>query len=84
VKLAGNAQGTLGIGFRQEDHELLASDASDEIVRAMHAGTQAAGQPFEDLVTDRVPIAVVVALEVVGIDDEKGRPCRKPVAFTPR
>ncbi len=83
MKLAGNAQGTLGIGFRQEDHELLASDASDEIVRAMHAGTQAASQPFEDLVTDRVPIAVVVALEVVGIDDEKGQRSARPPRACP-
>ena len=72
-----DAQGAGLVRVGQQENELLAADPADEIRGAVHACGQAPGEPLQHLVADRVAIAVVVALEVVRIDDEqRERPAR--------
>jgi len=62
--------GLLGVGARHDDRELVATDAECPVGAAQVGGDGGRGLA-QDPVTDRVPVRVVDALEIVEVDDRQ-------------
>ena len=75
----GDAGGAAGIGIRQEDAELLAAHAPDQVDVA-HGLAQGARDEHQRLVAAVVAEAVVDVLEMVDVDDEQ-RPLGRRLAL---
>ena len=72
VHHAGDPQCTWLVGLREEEYEFLPADPANKIARPVNARGETVSESLEHFITDRMAIAIVVALEVVRIDDEKG------------
>src|SRR6185312_12070005 len=70
LPIFGDAFGLIGIGPRQEDAELFAAEAADDVGGAQHR-LDGGGDGDQRLAAAVVAIAVVDRLEVVGVDDEQ-------------
>ena len=68
---------------REHDRELVAAEAGDDVLRA-HAVAQAAGDGDQQRVADGVAERVVDGLEVVDVDEQHARACRRRRASSSR
>ena len=73
----GDAERLVGAHVGQQDPELLAAQAADEVVRAAHRLAQLGGHLAQHLVTVRVPAGVVEELEVVEVEHDDGGRARR-------
>ena len=70
--LSATSRAALGVGLRQEDHELLATVAGDRVETPRHGIGQVAGHVPEGVVAGAVAEGVVVGLEVVDVQEHQG------------
>jgi hypothetical protein len=70
MDLFSDAQRPWLVSAAQEQRELLAADAAGKVSGPVHAGGQATGKPLQHLIAYGVTVAVVEALEMVGVHDE--------------
>ena len=73
----GDAERLVGVHVGQQDPELLAAQAADEVVRAAHRLAQLGGHLAQHLVAVRVPAGVVEELEVVEVEHDDGGRARR-------
>jgi len=59
-----------GVQPRQEQGELLAAEAADQVVAVAYLRPQGVGDPAQHVVSDQVSIGVVDPLEVVDVDQQ--------------
>src|SRR5215210_6654827 len=62
----------LGTLPRKKNRELLTTVAGRAVARAS-AGPQNVGDPLQDFVTRRMPVGIVVLLEVVHVEHDHGK-----------
>ena len=70
---ASGLESAVGVGLRQQEHELLASEAGQQVVRAAGLGIQNARQSHQALVSKDVAVQIVNGLEVIHVHQQEGQ-----------
>ena len=71
-------------GVGQEDDELLAARAHDDVLAMVERTAHGAGETLQRVVAARMAVAVVVGLEVVDIERERRQHAALPVRVAPQ
>lgn len=80
----GDEEGGFGVGAWEEDDELFAADAGDEVVFDTEALLEEGGDALEDAVAVGVAEVVVDGFEVVDVDHDGGKRCGQVGGAVPK
>jgi hypothetical protein len=82
----GHVERAVGVGIRQQDDELVSAVTRGDVGGPLQRLTNGAGHRGKARVAGAMPVAIVVGLEVVDIDEQHGQRAagRDALAPTPR
>ncbi len=74
-----NVERAIRVGDRQQDHEFVAAVARGQVCRALQRLADRLADQGKAVVAGGMPMAIVVGLEVVDIDEQR---CQRPMVPT--